>query len=243
MDLMDLDAIKRELEEFEERFQQWIEPIDRVCVTSLYKVNKGGYTLADHEREVEQIARSQFAKYDPYQDIYRLLDGLCAVYLDPSSQQRAEIRSAVSGKEGIWSGLIAYAYRAAKRLESPADKEWLRLGLAAISIENCGADFRDTLMALAELWLAGERAGIDPEPYFKEVAELSSCQAPSGGTTTLRDMLSGFRSYAVLQERRNRPQGVVKEVAPWERRIYHFDRYTEEITPWWKRILGLWNRL
>lgn len=210
---------------------------------SSYKVNKGGYTLADHQREVEQIARTQCAKYDPYQDIYRLLDDLCAVYLDTSSTRRAEIRSAVSGKEGIWSGLINYAHRAAKRLQSPTDKEWLRLALAAISIENCDGDFRDTLMALAELYVAGERAGIDPEPYFKDVAELSSCQAPSGGTTTLRDMLSGFHGYAVLQERRTRPQGVEKEVAPWERRIYHFEKYTEETTPWWQRILNLWNRL
>jgi hypothetical protein len=249
---MDLDTFKRRLEELEERFQQWIEPIERVHMVSIYKVNKDGYTLDDHEREVKQIAQSQIAQYDPYQDIHVLLDQWCPIYLGASPQQRAEIRSAVSNKEGIWSGLINYVYRAAGRLQSPVDRQWLPLGLAAISIEDCRMDFRDTLMALAELYVAAEKAGIDPEPDFREVAELSSSQVPSGGTTPVSEMLFKFHSYAVLKERRNRPEGgSEKEEAPWKRRIYHFEqigkyvedgrkgsKIQEERVPWWKRVLG-----
>lgn len=220
---MDLDSFKSQLDELEERFHQWIEPIERVHMISLCKVNKDGYTLDDHEREVEEIAQNQIAQYDPYQDMYALLDKLCPIYLDASPQQRAEIRSAVSNQEGIWSGLINYAYRAAERLKSPADKDWLPLGLAAISIEDCSMDYRDTLMALAELCVAAEKADINPEPDFRHVAELSSRQVPSGGTTSVSEILSKFQSYAVLEERRSKPEaGDEKGEAPWKNRIYHF---------------------
>ena len=249
---MDLDILKKQLEELDERFQQWIVPIERVHMVSMYKVNKDGYTLADHERDVKEIAQIQIAQYDPYQDMYALLDQLCPIYLSAGPQQRAEIRSAVSDKEGIWSGLINYVYRAADRLQSSADREWLRLGLAAVSIEDCRIDFRDTVVALAELYVATEKAGIDPEPHFREVAELSSHQVSSGGSTSVSEILAKFDSYAVLKERRNQSEGRGEKEAPWKRRIYHFDqigKYVEESgkgsrgvsegIPWWKRILGL----
>src|SRR5689334_200350 len=109
------DILKKQLEELDERFQQWIEPIERVHMISMYKVNKDEYTLADHEREVKEIAQTQMAQYDPYQHMYALLDQLCPIYLGADPQQRAEIRLAVIDKEGIWSGLINYMYRAAER--------------------------------------------------------------------------------------------------------------------------------
>lgn len=242
---MDLNTIKRQIKGLEERFQRWIEPIERVHMVSIYKVNKDGYTLEDHEREVEEIAQSQIAQYDPYQDMYTFLDELCPIYLGASPQQRSEIRSAVSDKEGLWSGLINYVYRAARGLQASNDKEWLRLGLAAISIEDCSIDFRDTLMALAELYVAAEKAGIDPEPQFREVAELSNDQVPRGGMTSVSEILSEFHSYAVLKERRSKSKGRgEKEEAPWKRRIYHFDQLgkyvlEKERVPWWKRIWGL----
>jgi hypothetical protein len=185
--------------------------------------------------------------------MYALFDKLCPIYLAASPQHRSEIRSVVSNKEGIWSGLINYAYRAAERLQSPDDKEWLRLGLAAISIEDCSMDFRVTLMALAELHGAAEKAGIDPEPAFREVAELSNHVAKSGGTGSVSEMLFKFQSCATLKERRSKPEGWrEKEVAPWQRRVYHYEKtgeYVEasrkkgkgedERNPWWKRIIGL----
>jgi hypothetical protein len=241
---MDLDTFKRQIIELEERFQQWIDPIDRTYSETIYKVNKDGYTLDDHKREVKEIAQSQIAQYDPYQDMYALLDQVCPIYLGASPQRRAEIRAAVSDKEGIRSGLINYVYRAAEQLQSPADKEWLRLGLAAVSIENGSMDIRDTLVALAELFVAAEKAGIDPKPYFREVAELSSI--------SINETLSGFHSYAVLEERRSRTEGWGEKDAPWERRIYHLHeigKYAEEgdkesirrdeRNPWWRRMFGI----
>jgi hypothetical protein len=89
-------------------------------------------------------------------------------------------RSAASDKDGVLSALLGYIYTSASRLQSSADGEWLRKGLAAASIENCSVDYRDVLLALAELYVAAEKVGIDPKPHFGAVAELSSSDTPQG---------------------------------------------------------------
>jgi hypothetical protein len=201
---MGLAALIQQLDELEERYQEWVEPINQVIQECSYKVNRAGYTPADFERDVEAVREKQRAKYDPYQAIYRLLDEICPAYLEASAEQRALIRAAASDKTGVLSALLGYAYRAARRIQSPADREWLRKGLAAISIENCGRDYRDVLLALAELYVAAEEAGISPRSDFKAVSRLSSGQKPRGGNTSVRGMLANFQGYGVLRERRRR---------------------------------------
>jgi hypothetical protein len=127
---------------------------------------------------------------------------LCPAYLEAAPEQRAEIRAAVSDKNGLLSALLSYVYRAAEQIQSPADREWLRRGLAAASIENCRKDYRDVLLALAELYVSAEQAGLNPRPDFKAVSRLSSREKPQGGMTPVSNMLARFHSYAVLKERR-----------------------------------------
>jgi hypothetical protein len=201
---MGLAALIQQLNQLEERYQEWVEPINQVIREGSFKVNRDGYTPADFERDVKAIKEKQQAKYDPYQAIYGLLDELCPAYLEASAEQRADVRAAVSEKKGVLSALLGYAYRAAGRIQSPADREWLRRGLAAISIENCSKDYRDVLLALAELYVAAEEAGIGPAPDFRAVSRLSSGEKARGGSTSVQEMLANFRSYGVLRERRRR---------------------------------------
>jgi hypothetical protein len=125
-------------------------------------------------------------------------------YLAAASRERKAIRSVVSDKDGILSALLGYAYRAATQLRTKADEEWLDKGLAAVSIENCSKDYRDVLLALAELYVAAEEMGINPKPAFKAAAALSSRETPRGGKTPVSKMLSSFHSYGALKERRGR---------------------------------------
>jgi hypothetical protein len=201
---MGLAALLEQLDELEERYQEWVEPINRVIRECSFKVNRDGYTPADYERDVGAIRDAQRAKYDPYRAIYDLLDELCPAYLEASAEQRVAVRAAVNDKHGVLSALLGYAYRAAERLRSSADREWLQRALAAISIENCARDYRDVLLALAELYVAAEEAGIKPRADFKAVSRLSSGQKPRGGSTSVRHMLANFQSYGVLRERRGR---------------------------------------
>ena len=201
---MELNALIQQLDELEERYQEWVEPINQVIRECSFKVNRDGYTPADFDRDVQAIREQQRAKDDPYQAIYELLDELCPAYLEASTGQRAAVRAAVSDKSGVLSALLGYVYRAAKRIQSPADREWLRRGLAAVSIENCAKDYRDVLLALAELYVVSEEAGIKPRSDFKAVSRLSSDEKPRGGSGSVRKMLANFHGYGALREQRAR---------------------------------------
>jgi hypothetical protein len=201
---MELAELTEQLHEWEEQYQEWIEPINQVIRECSYKVNRDGYTAADFDRDVEAVREQQRAKYDPYPAIHRLLDELCPAYLEASAEQRAMVRAAVSDKNGVLSALLGYAYRAARRIQSPGDREWLRKGLAAISIENCARDWRDVLLALAELYVAAEGAGIRPRSDFTVVSKLSGAEKPKGGRESMRAILVNFHGYGALTERRRR---------------------------------------
>ena len=201
---MNLAEVIEQLNQLEERYQEWVKPINQVIRECSYKVNRDGYTPGDFERDVRQIKEKQLAKYNPYQEIYELLDRLCPAYLDATPEQRAEIRAAASDKDGVLSGLLGYVYRAAERIRSESGREWLRRGLAAVSIENCRKDYRDVLLALAELYVAAEEMGINPRSDFKAVSRISSREKPRGGETPVSAMLANFHSYAALKERRAR---------------------------------------
>ena len=201
---MGLDALIEQLDELEERYQEWVEPINRAIWECSFKVGRDGYTQADYDRDVEKVKEEQRTKYDPFREIHRVLDELCPAYLEASAQERATVRDAVSDKSGMLSALLGYAYKAAKRIHSVEDHEWLRRGLAALSIENCRKDYRDVLLALAELYVVAEEAGIKPRSDFTAVSKLSSDEKPTGGNTSVRKMLANFQSYGALRERRER---------------------------------------
>jgi hypothetical protein len=201
---MESERFGERLKELERRYQEWVAPINRIINEKLFLVSRGGYTSADFERDVKQVREHQLDKYDPYQEMYTLFDRMCPHYLAAASRERKAIRSVVSDKDGILSALLGYAYRAATQLRTKADEEWLDKGLAAVSIENCSKDYRDVLLALAELYVAAEEMGINPKPAFKAAAALSSRETPRGGKTPVSKMLSSFHSYGALKERRGR---------------------------------------
>jgi hypothetical protein len=201
---MDLTTFEEQLEHLEARYQAWVAPINRAIREKRYLVNRGGYTADDYERDIKRVREEQRAKYDPYRPMYELFDQLGPAYLAASPRERAGIRGAVSIKRGVLSALLGYVYRAADQLRDCGDREWLRRGLAAASIENCSVDYRDLLLALAELYVAAEEVGIKPRSEFKAVSALSSTKRPRGGNTPVSDLLARFHGYGALRERRGR---------------------------------------
>jgi hypothetical protein len=201
---MDLEALEQELDALEERYQAWVAPINAVIQEKLFLVNRAGYTHADYERDVAHVRAAQRARYDPYPEMYAQFDQLCPAYLDAPPSTRAAIRDAVADRPGVLHALLGYVYRAAGRVRSPDGEEWLLRGLVAASIENGARDVRDLLLALAELYVAAEQAGLSPRPAFRKVAALSSRDIPRGGNTPVRDILAHFHRYGALRERRRR---------------------------------------
>ena len=130
---------------------------------------------------------------DPYPGpLDARFDALCSLYLEADEGQRAQVPALLAPEESPraharltdWiasrergrndlSNLILYMRRVASSIASEADTSYLRLGLAAAAILQEREDYRDILVSLAFLHHGARRAGIDPEPFFREVARLA----------------------------------------------------------------------
>lgn len=238
---VNLSNLEKQLDELEHSYQEWAKPLDQFTVESLSKVNVvDGYTTSDLWKEMEDRRQQQLLVFDPCKNITLLLDQLCHAYLHCSSQEREQIRDAVCKKEGILGVLVSRIRESADHLRSSKNQAALLDGLIAASIENGQTDFRDVLLALAELYVAAEEAGIDPKPHFQAVAQMSSVDACLPDDYSTQRMLAEFHTFAVLRERKGEitheekaamEQMVKKNVEEQLIRI-------QKPAPWWKRIIG-----
>jgi hypothetical protein len=104
---------------------------------------------------------------------------LCSIYLEASPEQRRQLPT-VLDPGNVWVedflyGNLMYGYMrsVAELIRTPEDSQPLRLGLVAAAITDNPLDWRDLLISLAFLFDAATQAGIDPEPYFKEVIAIA----------------------------------------------------------------------
>lgn len=137
----------------------------------------------------ERSAHNPLVYYIPSKEDQRSLNALCQHYFRDSKRQRASIRSAVYDKKGVLNQLMACVHQAAERLQATKDTAWLEIGAAAAALLGGQLDYRDVLLALAELYVTAEEAGLDPDPVFEAVG--------SG-------IPSDFHTYAVVKSRRAR---------------------------------------
>jgi hypothetical protein len=77
-------------------------------------------------------------------------------------------------------------------LRTAGETVTFRRGLAAASIENKQSDFRDTIVALRELFAAAQDSGIDPRDELKRVAAVSDEHPSRGGVGNMRDFLLSY---------------------------------------------------
>ncbi len=98
-----------------------------------------------------------------------VLRALCRGYLRASEQERAIIRNRVRGKQRVLIRLLSILLTATERVRATGDAAWLQMGAAAGAIHGGQLDFRDFLVALAELYVAAEDAGLDPDATFKAI--------------------------------------------------------------------------
>jgi hypothetical protein len=90
--------------------------------------------------------------------------------------RRARTADWISSRERARNDLrsmIFYMRRVASSIRLSDDAWRLRLGLAAAAILQEREDYRDIIVSLAFLHRAARRTGIDPDPFFREVARLA----------------------------------------------------------------------
>jgi hypothetical protein len=128
----------------------------------------------------------------------RLLELLCVAYLGCDAGARAAIRSAFAERAAcdLWL-MNRCAHRLAGRVSGPGALTALRLALAAVSIENCALDYRDTLQVLLDLRARAQRAGLDPRPPFDDAAAMSADSRSPGGCESVAKLFLDVGSGAV----------------------------------------------
>ncbi len=131
----------------------------------------------------------------PRDQVFSVLDEICDVYVRSDAQRCAIIRGVVHKHEAVY--LIGeYVAHAARMLGSGSRREWLERGLAAVSIDDQRRDYRDWLMSLGDLYLAGIKARIDPAPVLRRIAERSNAERHQAAPTPTREALQGFERSA-----------------------------------------------
>lgn len=197
-------ALLARLQDALDRYQVWRQPLVQFQSEHMHKVNRDGYTWRMFKEELARLNASLRAVHDPGPGLMALFIELCDLFLVSDETVRRDLRAFAAQRRELSDHLLTVANYNASEIKSSADLTPLRRGLAAISIENCALDFRDDLIALAQLYVGAEEAGIDPRPHFEFVAELSDDRPTPGGFESTAKMLRELERCAVVAERRSK---------------------------------------
>jgi len=131
----------------------------------------------------------------PREQVFALLDEICDLYRRSDASRCAVIRGFVHQHEAHRL-LGEYIGNAARMLESGGRSVWLERGVAAASIDDQRRDYRDWLLSLGDVYLAGIKAKLDPAPVLLRIAERSNPERHQAAPTPTRDALEGFEQSA-----------------------------------------------
>jgi hypothetical protein len=184
------------------QYDAWEQPLRRFRAENYRRLNRDGYTWEAYQLEAAELETQLTAEHNPYEELHALFEQLCHAYIAGDDACRAHVREFAAERSKRGQLLWRYANRLARRVQSPGDAALVTTALAAIAIDNCSANYRDTLMTLADLFVAAEQAGVDPRPLFEQAAAWATDEVTPGGCESLVAMLRGFHASPTLKERR-----------------------------------------
>ncbi|HMP04791.1 MAG TPA: hypothetical protein PJ982_00445 [Lacipirellulaceae bacterium] len=187
------------------RYVQWEKPLRRHRALSMQRIHQGTLSWQSLDRELADLEAQLCTQWDPRATLYPLLDDLCTAYLDAAApSQQAEMRAHVASRRTLAELLWRYANFQAATLALAEGDIKLRLAMAAVVLENCAFDYRDTLMTLADLFAQVEATGLDPHRAYADAATIAADEPTTGGCPSLACTLRDFHSSSVLRERRGK---------------------------------------
>jgi len=194
-----LEGLATELAKLNARLGKWQEQIRE----EFRKNYESGKLTADsgmaEQQEALRLALAR-AGEGPRRELNQAIDQLCQLYLEGSQNQRDKIRSLLGNNSAVLHDLWGYIARAAEQVRGGGGMAWLRTGLAVVAMEDLRADHHDTLHGLGELYVAAEKAGLDPQKQFTEAAALCSSESTEDGRSS-RELLANFsQSEYFLQQ-------------------------------------------
>ena len=154
------------------------------------------------EKVNELISRFDSKRYwKSAEETNSLLIELCDYYLSTRDEQRKKLRDIIKLYNNLSGYLVCdFARKASMEILISGEKEWLRRGLAAISIENCRFDYRDSILSLNFICRAARGCDLDPMPFVKEMEILSSHEKPYSNVKNIpsgSELFSNFDGYKI----------------------------------------------
>ena len=163
-------------------------------------------------------------------EFFDYLDSHYQLYMHATSEERDEIRAFIraGSKEknklksfynrffqpnNIPYLLLMYVkQRVLEKVRLTGDKEWLIRGLAAISMEDFAGKFEDkpyigypmqgdARFLLADLWVTAQENGIEPEPIFKNIADISDERNKTFGLPMQRIMAGELLGQLIYERK------------------------------------------
>jgi hypothetical protein len=198
----ELHALCQRLAAAFRRYDAWERPLRRFRAENYRRLNQDGYTWEAYQQETADLEAQLVAEHDPYADLHDLFTQLCEAHIAGDDAQRARTRAFVAERSKRGQLLWRFANRLVTHVRAPEHVGLVTTALAAIAIDNCSANYRDTQMSLADLFVAAEQAGVDPRPHFEQAASWATDELTSGGCESLAAMLRGFHDSPTLRERR-----------------------------------------
>lgn len=195
-------SIFEALRQLLERYEQWQLPLREYFASNLHRINRGGYTWDEFDRGRRALEAELKSQSDPDPGLFRLCEQLCSLFLSCDDAGRGRIRARVAQLGRLSDVCLGYARYLTAQINDSKNVPTVQLALAAVLIENCGSDYRDTLTALADLFVRAEEVGMEPRRLFESASELATDSSTTGGCKSLAHMLRNFESCAVVGERR-----------------------------------------
>ena len=166
-----LEGLLSRLRDLDARYKETRKGLDALINDSI----RSGENIAEVINVTSQLAQElDAANPSLLEGLYGVLGEICELYLRSNDAFRAEIRAAFERAASLLVHLLNLIAKASLEIPRGDAADWLKIGLVAASIEDNRTDFRDTYMALGGLYVAAARAGLEPVPYFRDIAALSS---------------------------------------------------------------------
>lgn len=133
--------------------------------------------IQEYEKNNERPNTADYTNSQQPQ-VFRSMDVLMDDYPKMDNKQRVAVRFILSHS---FYALALYQDRAREMLVTTRQHVWLLRALAAISIENCQLDYRDSILMLESLISAAEKIGIDWRNPASIIADYSDDLEYGGG--------------------------------------------------------------
>jgi len=143
---------------------------------SLWRKVEEGLTEVENRYRKERLRVGSRAQPtgEAKERLLDLFEQAVDAYLNGNDSLRAEMRALVGKADCLPRGLLPVVGRYQARMTEATVHTALRLGVAAVSLENFRTDPRDSFDYLSGLYQQAYGFGVDPQPVFNEIARLSS---------------------------------------------------------------------